>query len=132
MERAPSQLAAGWAMLATGALDDADTHLAAAVADFEILGHAALLRESIAARALVAARRGDASTALALVTDVLPYLDVAGLEGTARPAYVLTACYEVLSSLDDPRADAETRAAFTSAPANVALRRLATARMTER
>ncbi len=93
----------GHRAVAQGLLSNAATHYRAMIEARQRLGHTHLLNQGWAGLADVAWRRGELHEALAFVERCWPSIVAGQIQGE-EPMPVYVTCYEVLSSLGDPRA----------------------------
>ena len=107
---ARGRLVHGLTLLAAGQPARAVDELRHARAEEAISELHTMQRECIAGLAAAALAQGHLDEAVTLVEELLPWLDVRGVEGGVDPAQVFVTCVRVLDAADDPRADDARRA----------------------
>ena len=107
---ARGRLVHGLTLLAAGQPARAVDELQQARAEKAISELHTMQRECTAGLAAAALAQGHLDEAVTLVEELLPWLDVRGVEGGVDPAQVFVTCVRVLDAADDPRADDARRA----------------------
>jgi class 3 adenylate cyclase/tetratricopeptide (TPR) repeat protein len=102
----------GWARLGLGQIKDARAFFQQAVATWQALGESHHLVHSQSGLARVALAQGEPLRAVALVDEILDFLNAHSLAGSGEPFSVHLTCVQVLQAVQDSRAAVVLEQAF--------------------